>query len=694
MLVTNLLHAKRREVVLGVGSDWRPVKGVEGSGLLFIFVCYLTKMIFMNRFLSAIVLSLIITLPAITQIPTAGLVSHWPFTGNANDAGPGTNHGTVTGATLTTDRFGNSDRAYYFNGSAYITVPHDNSLNMSEGMTISVWVRPDEIHTSGNRMILGKSNYMSSTNYLIRVKPSGYIQWEYGNYTDSKTSPLTEAAWHHVVVTASGPSANKKIYINGLPADVDNAADGPYGLVTSALTFGYAGYGAEYFKGAIDDTRIYSRELSSSEVTALYQEGNCTPYNGIYGMKGSDITFLIDDSFEDGVVGQLPAGWVIRHDGTGTTHQKVTDQVARNGSKSFETSGQSGWAATITKTPPSMPQQVVFESWVRPEYVLAAYSGRIFLGDMDAGTWGTLSATVDFRNGRIEASSSGGAIYDIMPFDAGVWYHVKIIADNEAKVFQVHINGLPASGTFSSTTTTRFPMHATVSPAQAIISAGNGGTVKMWFDDLRLYGIPARLVCQNELPFLFGTQSIAQGGVYSELFSSARGCDSTLTVYLKVSPLPDITVTDNNPEFMANATDATYQWINCATGMALAGETGRSFTATSNGSYAVVVTRGGCADTSACYNVTTLGMREADGSVVMKVYPNPTKGNITITDINSGMGDAVIDVYSASGRHIMTRTVAAGHVTIDITGQPAGIYYVKVTQNGVIRRFRIVKTDQ
>lgn len=53
------------------------------------------------------------------QAPTSGLVAYYPFTGNANDAA-GALNGTVSGATLTTDRFGNANSAYAFNGSAAI----------------------------------------------------------------------------------------------------------------------------------------------------------------------------------------------------------------------------------------------------------------------------------------------------------------------------------------------------------------------------------------------------------------------------------------------------------------------------------------------------------------------------------------------------------------------------------------------
>ena len=50
------------------------------------------------------------------QIPTNGLVAYYPFNGNANDASGNGNNGIVNGATLTTDRLGNMNSAYTFNG--------------------------------------------------------------------------------------------------------------------------------------------------------------------------------------------------------------------------------------------------------------------------------------------------------------------------------------------------------------------------------------------------------------------------------------------------------------------------------------------------------------------------------------------------------------------------------------------------
>ena len=79
----------------------------------------------------------------LTQISVAQTpVAYYPFTGNANDA-IGTLHGTVNGgAALTTDRFGNANSAYNFDGVddaiSFAALPMTNTDNF----TLIAWVNP------------------------------------------------------------------------------------------------------------------------------------------------------------------------------------------------------------------------------------------------------------------------------------------------------------------------------------------------------------------------------------------------------------------------------------------------------------------------------------------------------------------------------------------------------------------------
>ena len=61
-------------------------------------------------------------------VPANGLVGWWPFNGNANDESGNGNHGTVNGATLTQDRFGNANMAYGFDGVDDWILINENSI--------------------------------------------------------------------------------------------------------------------------------------------------------------------------------------------------------------------------------------------------------------------------------------------------------------------------------------------------------------------------------------------------------------------------------------------------------------------------------------------------------------------------------------------------------------------------------------
>ena len=65
-------------------------------------------------------------------IPSAGLVAWYPFNGNANDESSNNNNGTVVNSELTTDREGNSNKAYIFTGNgSYINAGNSSNFNLN-----------------------------------------------------------------------------------------------------------------------------------------------------------------------------------------------------------------------------------------------------------------------------------------------------------------------------------------------------------------------------------------------------------------------------------------------------------------------------------------------------------------------------------------------------------------------------------
>ena len=89
-----------------------------------------------------------------SYVPTDGLVGYWGFNGNANDESGNGNDGTVNGATLTEDRFGSENSAFFFDGvNDNILLPN---LGFSDAFTISAFINAKE--NSFLKSLIGSSS--------------------------------------------------------------------------------------------------------------------------------------------------------------------------------------------------------------------------------------------------------------------------------------------------------------------------------------------------------------------------------------------------------------------------------------------------------------------------------------------------------------------------------------------------------
>ena len=94
------------------------------------------------KFLLFIVIVFVFTSNAFTQIPSSGLVGYWPFNGNANDESGNGNNGTVNGAALlVSDRNGNANAAYQFDGIDDFIQMTQAGPTGNTAVTVSFWMR-------------------------------------------------------------------------------------------------------------------------------------------------------------------------------------------------------------------------------------------------------------------------------------------------------------------------------------------------------------------------------------------------------------------------------------------------------------------------------------------------------------------------------------------------------------------------
>jgi hypothetical protein len=181
-------------------------------------------------------------------------------------------------------------------------------------------------------------------------------------------------------------------------------------------------------------------------------------------------------------------------------------------------------------------------------------------------------------------------------------------------------------------------------------------------------------------------QTYNTSGTYTQTFVNAGGCDSVLTLQLTVNTA-NVAVTQTGPSLTSNATSATYQWMSCNPYQNLVGEINQSYTATSNGDYAVAVTQNGCTDTSACYSVNGIGNTDFVLSSNIIFYPNPV-AQLLIIENDNGFSNANVKILSVAGQMVYEeRKNSSKKIILDMSKLVSGIYFIEIEQQG----YKVVK---
>jgi hypothetical protein len=186
-----------------------------------------------------------------------------------------------------------------------------------------------------------------------------------------------------------------------------------------------------------------------------------------------------------------------------------------------------------------------------------------------------------------------------------------------------------------------------------------------------------------------GTNTYSSSGTYTNQFIRNTGCDSLVISSIQVEPSIDVSTSVSGINILANAVGATYQWINCDDQSILPGETGQSLMNANDGNYAVIITVNNCSDTSACANITTVGLKDLSLKNTTKLYPNPVTQNLTIeTSLKSGS----VILYTALGQQLEAFKINEEQKLIfDFNKLAKGIYFVKIESEGKFLIEKIIK---
>lgn len=162
-------------------------------------------------------------------------------------------------------------------------------------------------------------------------------------------------------------------------------------------------------------------------------------------------------------------------------------------------------------------------------------------------------------------------------------------------------------------------------------------------------------------------------GTYIWTYPSANGCDSIVEINLSVTQI-DTSVAVNfsgTPVFTSqeSSPSASFQWVNCADSTLISGATSPSYSPTSNGCYAVIITKDSCSMWSSTVSIANIGLEEF--SLEGSIYPNPATDNI---HINLPEGTP-IRIYSLSGEVVMQEKLS--NKSVNVAQLPSSIYIIE-----------------
>lgn len=218
-----------------------------------------------------------------------GLVGWWKMNGNVQDSSGFGQHGSLNSVTAASDNNGNANGALSFGGSPgrieFSNTTISNSVKPGLPMTYSTWIRPTNI--SGARTLFQNDLFQCAAPALYNgikfIVEGGALKLYMGNGggcggnsrydKTTATTAVVNNTWQHIAFSIDA-SRNMSLYVNGVDLGGTYAGTATSIAYTTAPSLiGSTSDNTSYFEGLMDDTRLFNRALSPTEINNLYIAG-------------------------------------------------------------------------------------------------------------------------------------------------------------------------------------------------------------------------------------------------------------------------------------------------------------------------------------------------------------------------------------------------------------------------------------
>lgn len=539
---------------------------------------------------------------------------------------------------------GFSQNALDFDGiDDRVVAPNASALIANSNFSMALWSYPTNPaagwpNFDGMAGFRNESNadlyilQLSSTSVEVRFRNSSGV-----NFTMAYGGLMLNT-WNHFVATYDGSMF--RLYHNGVAAD-SIAANGTITNSNVPFNIGTVPFGATNFDldGRLEDVCLWSRALSAGEVNTWYNA--CEPNLADPGLQ-------LCYQFNQGVAGANNTGITTLTDSKGNINANMSGFTLNGTTSNFIAHGN--------------PTLTTINDSASCTYSYSSPSGT-YVWDSTGIYYDTLTNSVGCDSIiAVNLTITTGALASTITVDECDFYISP--SGNTWTSSGVYSDTLTSMGGCDSVITVNLTINQTSSATLSDTVCGS-------------YISPSGI-------------TLTTSGTYPDTISNAIGCDSVLIINLTVNNA-DVSVTQVGPTLTSNASNAVYQWVNCANNFtAIPGQTNSSFTAAANGNYAVVVTQNGCTDTSACFPVVAISTVAPFDGLQVQAHPNPNSGRFSI-QLPQVHQDISVQVIDATGRKIRQFEFGTtDKLDLEIESSP-GLYFVELNIDGIKRTVKVVK---
>lgn len=603
---------------------------------------------------------------------------------------------TILAALLLGSSSGNAQNALNFDGSNDRVETNYSGVTGTADRTFEAWIYVPASAPASNLCILDYGTNAAGDRNTFAVSGTRKLTFTSGgtnaNIGSTLTNVIPDDQWVHVAFVLS--SGTGYVYVNGVEEGSGSLTSVTTPTTGSNVRVGQRVTGGSIpFNGAIDEVRVWSVARTPAEIQANMNDELCGVQpnlelylklnEGTAGGTNTGITSAADNS-ANGYVGTLTnfgltgatSNWVT---GSGISSLSTTSSVSQTACGSYSLTPTSTLYTTSGIYTETLlgANSVGCDSTVTLDLTINnPTSGTDTQSACDSYTW------IDGNTYTASNNTATFTLTNTAGCDSVVVLNLSINSNSGTDVQMAcdsytWIDGNTYTSDNNTATVTLTNAAGCDSIVTLNLTVGTSGS-----------STDTQSAC-GSYTWIDGNTYTASNNTATFTDVSSTGCDSIITLNLTLNTV-NSGVTQSGPGDVLTADELvglTYQWVECPAMTVLPGQIGPSFTATSNGDYAVIVSDGTCTDTSACFSVTTVGTFENELMKNVTVFPNPTSGDFSI-DLGEELSAVAIQITDLTGKVILTKTYEDSQViNVDLAG-PTGVYLLMIeseNKQGVLR---------